>query len=275
MKHVETRCISRHSGDVIGDVSDYGFIKGQIIEFQPDFIFHFAADSTTNHDSLFSNHSSISTGTLNILESVRLYCPNSRIFLSGSALQFLNTGVPINENTPFDASSAYAVARIQSVYAARYFRSKFDLKIYVGYFFNHDSQFRSERHVNQKIVQAVKRIARGSDEKIELNDISVKKEFSFAEDIIKGVWTLINQDYVFEVVIGSGQAYSIQEWVEYCFSKIGKRWQNHVIQAKDIKSEYKVLVSDPKLINSLGWKNMIDFYSLADLMLNDKQHPDY
>lgn len=268
-KQVDTRCISRRNGDLIGDVGDYEFIKGQISDFQPDFIFHFAADSTTRHDALFSNHNSISTGTLNILESVRLFCPNSRIFLSGSALQFLNNGEPINERTPFDASSAYSVARIQSVYAARYFREKFGLKIFIGYFFNHDSHLRSERHVNQKIVQAVKRIASGRDEKIELNDILVKKEFSYAGDIVKGVWTLINQDYIFEAVIGSGKAYSIQEWVEYCFSKIGKSWQDYVIQKKNVLPEYKILVSDPKLINTLGWTNEIDFYSLADLMLSD------
>ena len=36
-------------------------------------------------------------------------------------MQFENKGIPINENTPFEASSPYSIARIQSNYAARYF----------------------------------------------------------------------------------------------------------------------------------------------------------
>ena len=53
-------------------------------------------------------------------------------------VQFKNVGQPIDEEAPFEASSPYAVARIQSVYAARYFRS-LGLRTYVGYLFHHDS----------------------------------------------------------------------------------------------------------------------------------------
>ena len=115
--------ISRGSGEVIGSVSDYQLVHDLVKNHKPEYIFHLAANSTTNHDVLFENHETISTGTLNILESVRLYSPKTKVFLSGSGLQFLNTGQPINEKTPFNASNAYAVSRIQSVYAARYFRS--------------------------------------------------------------------------------------------------------------------------------------------------------
>lgn len=124
---------SRSNGDSVGDVTDYSFVSNLIDTHKPEYIFSFAANSTTSHTALFENHQTISTGTLNILESVRLYCKDSKVFLSGSALQFHNIGHPISETTPFEASSAYSVARIQSVYAARYYRDKFSMNIYVGY----------------------------------------------------------------------------------------------------------------------------------------------
>ena len=267
-RNIEIIGVSRSYGDLKGDVADYSFVESIIKHYQPSYIFHFAANSTTHHSALFDNHKAISTGTLNILECVRLHCPTAKVFLSGSAMQFKNEGLPIDEQTPFEASSPYSIARIQSVYAGRYYRSAFGLLVYFGYFFNHDSPLRSERHVNQKIVSSVKRIANGSFEKLELGNIDVKKEFNYAGDVVEAVWTLINQDAVFEAIIGSGDAHSIQEWVEYCFKKVNKNWEDHVMINPDFIPEYKILVSNPKLIRSIGWKPKVDFFKLADMMMD-------
>ncbi len=267
-KKIEVIGVSRsHGGGGKGDVADHDFVEMIIKLHRPNYIFHFAANSTTNHSALFENHETISTGTLNILESVQLHCPATKVFLSGSAMQFKNEGLPIDENTPFEGSSPYSVARIQSVYAARYYRSVFNLQVYVGYFFNHDSPLRSERHVNQKIVNAVNRIAQGSVEKLELGNIDVRKEFNFAGDIVEAVWKLVNQNNIFEVVIGSGKAYSIQEWVEYCFNKIDRNWEDYVVINNGFLAEYEVLVSDPQLLKSIGWEPKVSFYGLADMMM--------
>jgi len=268
-RNIEVIGVSRTNGDLQGNVADYLFVESIIKKYQPTYIFHFAANSSTRHDTLFDNHNAISTGTLNILECVRLYCPASKVFLSGSAMQFKNEGLPINEKTPFEASSPYSVARIQSVYAGRYYRSVFGLRVYFGYFFNHDSPLRSERHVNQKIVSSVKRIAQGSSEKLEIGNIEVKKEFNYAGDVVDAVWILVNQDVVFEAVIGCGETHSIQEWTEYCFKKINKNWEDYVMLKDNFIPDYKILVSDSKLIQSLGWQPKVDFYKLADLMMEN------
>lgn len=254
---------------ITGDISDFGFVESLVKKHSPDYIFHFAALSSTKHDALFANHKAISTGTLNILESVRLHSPNCRVFLSGTALQFKNIGQPIDENTPFDVKSAYSVSRVDSVYSARYFRDTFGVKVYVGYFFNHDSPRRPVQHVSQLIVSGIKEIAKGSMDKLEIGDINVKKEFNYAGDIMEAIWILVNQEKIFEAVIGSGEAHSLQEWIEYCFTKIGKNWKDYVVKKEGFKSEYEILVSDPTLIKSLGWKPKVDFYKLADMMMED------
>jgi GDPmannose 4,6-dehydratase len=252
---------------ISGDVAEYSFVESLVQTHQPDYIFHFAANSTTRHSAAFENHQAISTGSLNILESVKLHCPKARVFLSGSAMQFENRGAPIDENTPFEASSSYSVSRIQSVYAGRYYRRAFGLSVYVGYFFNHDSPLRTERHVNKKITAAARRIANGSAETLELGNIDVRKEFNFAGDIVDAVWMLVNQNEVFEAVVGSGQPYSIREWLEYCFKKINADWQEHVVLKHDFLPEYQLLVSNPQLIRSIGWKPKVDFCQLAGMMM--------
>jgi GDPmannose 4,6-dehydratase len=258
---VEAVAISRTCGDVIGDVSDQAFVENIVRDHLPEFVFHLAAASTTSHDSAFANHAAISTGTINILESVNRHSRGTKVFLAGSAMQFENSGKPIDENTPFSPSSPYAVSRIHSVFAARYYRS-LSLKVYVGYLFNHDSPLRRSGHINQKIAMAAR-----NGEAIEVGDINVQKEFNFAGDIIEGAWCLVNQDKVFEAVIGSGKTSSIEQWVELCFGVVGKDWRDYVRIKERYTPEYKILVSKPELIRTLGWRPKVNIEELAKMMV--------
>ncbi len=259
--------VSRSGNGIRGDVGRYDFVSGLIAAERPDYIFHLAANSTTKHTAIFENHNAISTGTLNILESVRLSVPEAKVFLSGSAMQFRNDGVPISEKTPFAAGSPYAVARIQSAYAGRYFRERFGLQVYIGYFFNHDSWLRTERHINQRIVRSLRRISQGSPECIEVGDLDVKKEFNFAGDIVRAIWVLVSQDTIYEAVIGSGIGYSIRQWLDYCSNRVGVRWERRFLERKNFKAEYTTLISDPSLLKRLGWSPEVGFFQLADMML--------
>ena len=258
--------VSRQEDFLRTDIADYNSVEHLIKQHKPEFIFHLAANSTTSHDAMFENHATIATGTLNILEAVKNISPSTKVFISGSGLQFKNDGKPIKETDPFEGRDAYSVSRIQSVYTAKYFRS-LGIKAYVGYFFNHDSPLRTERHMTKKIAEAAKRIGTGSSEKILIGDIDAVKEYTFAGDIVKGIWTLVNQDDIMEANISSGKGYSIEDWLVQCFSIVNKKWQDHVTVNTDFVSPYKQLVSDPSLIFSTGWKPEVSFEELAQLMM--------
>ncbi len=269
-KNIEVIAVSRSEKFVQTDITNFTEVSLLIKNTKPDYIFHLAANSTTRHDALFENHQTIATATINILEAIKQFSASTKVFISGSGLQFLNTGSPIKETDPFVANDAYSISRIQSVHAARYFRS-LGIKTYVGYFFNHDSPLRSERHVTKMISEAAKRIAAGSNEKLEIGDMSVIKEWSFAGDIVQGIWLLVNQDKIFEANISGGEGHSIQDWVEECFKIIGKEYKNHVTANNNFKSSYKKLVSDNTLIKSLGYKPNISFSQLAKMMITENE----
>ncbi|MFA6176128.1 MAG: GDP-mannose 4,6-dehydratase [Phycisphaerae bacterium] len=269
-RQIEVIGVSRSGNWLHGDVSCLEIVEGLIRSHQPEMIFHLAATSTTKHDAIYENHSAIGTGTINILESVKRWSPNSKIFITGSGLQFVNNGQPISEADPFDHGSSYVAVRNYSVYLARYFRG-IGIQTYVGYLFHHESPLRGAQHLCQKIVQATRRISDGSDEILELGDISVRKEWTFAGDIAEGIFTLMEQDKVFEATIGSGRAYSVEDWLNECFRLINKDWRHYVRLKEDFKAEYNVLVSNPATINSLGWLATTTISELAKIMLN-RQH---
>ncbi len=266
LRHIEPIGVSRSGNGIKGDVSIYREVEHLVSKHKPAYVFHVAAKSTTRHEALFENHETISTGTLNILEAVNKHCPESKVFLTGSGVQFVNMGLPISETNAFEASSPYSVARIQSVYAGRYYRT-LGLKVYIGYLFHHESPLRKPNHVSQIIALAAQRIAKGSNEIIELGDISVEKEWAFAGDIAKGIFTLIEQDRIFEATIGTGEVFSIENWLEQCFRLIGRDWHNHVKLREDFFSEYKRLYSNPRIINELGWFPSVKLPELAAMMV--------
>jgi GDPmannose 4,6-dehydratase len=251
---------------IVGDLAKSEQVEALVRKHQPDYIFHLAANSTTQHDALFENYETISTGTLNVLESMRRHRPDCRVFLCGSGLQFVNRGQPISENDDFEATSAYSLARIQSVYAGRYYRT-LGLRVYVGYLFHHDSPLRKANHVSKMIALAAQRIAAGSTEVLEMGDITVRKEWGFAGDIAAGMLALVNQETVFEAAIGTGVTYTIENWLERCFQQVGRNWRDHVRLREEFVPEYRSLVSDPATIRALGWSPTVSFEALAEMMV--------
>lgn len=101
---IKSVSVSRTGKGIRADVSDYAVVTELIKKTNPNYIFHLAANSTTSHEALFENHSTIATGTINILEAVKYYQPQARVFITGSGLQFKNSGLPISENSEFEAN---------------------------------------------------------------------------------------------------------------------------------------------------------------------------
>lgn len=262
--------VSRSTGDWIqGSVSDKAFVVQLIKQHQPYCVFHLAANSSTRHDLIFENNETICTGSINILEAVYTVSNHSKIFLSGSGLQFANKGVPIIETDDFFAGSPYAAQRIYTTYLARYYRT-LGVQVYVGYFFHHDSPLRSDRHLNIKIVNAALQIKAGSNEVIEIGNPDVIKEFNHAQDMMQAVWLLVSQEMIHEAVIGSGKGYTIWDWINLCAEITGADLKKHVRINNEFKAEFEQLVSDPFALVQLGWKPTYTIRELAESIINEK-----
>ncbi|MBP7807787.1 MAG: GDP-mannose 4,6-dehydratase [Bacteroidia bacterium] len=267
-KQINVIGIARSKGDWIqGDVTDFPFISELIKKHQPQYIFHLAANSSTRHDLIFENHETIATGTINVLESAYRFSKNSKIFICGSGVHFKNNGFPVSETDEFFANSPYAVSRISSVYAARYYR-EIGLKTYVGYLFHHESPLRKKTHISKMTTDFIKSLNAESKTKLKIFDPTVKKEWAFAQDIAEGMFALISQNETFEACIGTGESYSIEEWLKTCFAIKGLNYIDHVdFEKTEFKPEYNILVSNPLTMNKIGWKFKTTFHELAKIMM--------
>ena len=124
--------------------------------------------------------------------------------------------------------------------------------------------------MSQKIVSFAKEIKHTGKGFLEIGNISVVKEWTYALDTVRAIVTLVEQDKIYEVVIGTGIVHSIKDWIEICFSKLNLDWKNYIKETDNFKPEYMKLVSDPELMFSLGWKPEVNFEQLCEIMLAGK-----
>ncbi|MFM7640280.1 MAG: GDP-mannose 4,6-dehydratase [Cyanobium sp.] len=155
-----------------------------------------------------------------------------------------------------------------SVYAARYFR-RLGIKAYVAYLFHHDSPYRKPNHLTRVVVSQIKEVLAGKRDKITIHNPSYRKEWGYAKDIVRGIFTLASQDNVFEATIGTGVAHTIYDFHKECLEQSGLSIEANsefLTLYKDSKIPH--LVSDPQTINNLGWQHSTDLASLARILLS-------
>ena len=75
---------SRKKGDIVGNVCNYQLVSKTIANLKPNYIINFAACSSVKHEYILKNHDTITTGSLNILEAVKIHSPHSKVFITGS-----------------------------------------------------------------------------------------------------------------------------------------------------------------------------------------------
>lgn len=248
------------------DLSQRFVVQDLVDSAQPDFIFHLAAKSTTAHNLCANNHETIAQGAFNLLDAAHKFARNCRVFLAGSAYQFKNTGAPISEDDPWDTKSVYCAARGYSKLLAEAYRAQ-GLMTYFGYFFHHDSPRRGMEHISQRIALAAR-----DREHIEIGDPLVVKEWTFAGDTMEAVWSLVQQDAIFEANIGTGIGNSIAEFAEACYLSQGLEWRDYVKPIDGYVAPYQSLTCNPERILSTGWKPRYRLYELAHMMMNPESN---
>lgn len=217
---------------------------------------------------------SISQGTLNMLEACRMHEKLVRLYHAGSSECFGDTrGIPADESMQFTPRSPYAVAKASAYWLVSNYREAYGLHACTGILFNHESPLRPERFVTQKIIQAVKRIAQGSDEKLELGRLDISRDWGWASEYVQAMWLMLQEDRAQDYVIATGKSHTLQEFVEYAFHCVGLDWRNYVIQSPAFFRPTDIVISaanPAKAFKELGWSAKYDMYRVIESMIKSE-----
>jgi GDPmannose 4,6-dehydratase len=240
--------------------TDFRSVLQVITKIQPDEIYNLAGQTSVglSFEQPVETLESIATGTLNFLEAIRFTGAPIKFYNAGSSECFGDIGDrPADENTPFRPRSPYAVAKSAAFWQVANYREAYDIFACSGILFNHESPLRPQRFVTQKIIAAACRIAKGSQEKLYLGNITVKRDWGWAPEYVQAMYLMLQQDQPDDYVIATGQSYSLEEFVAEAFNYVGLNWHDYVVTDKSLYRPTDLAVSrgnPAKAIEKLGWQ---------------------
>lgn len=270
---------------VEGDITDATCMNRLISGIQPDEVYNLAAMSHvgTSFDQPVTTCQIDALGPLHILEAIRQSSPNSKFYQASTSELFGDTDIsPQNELTVMMPNSPYAVAKLYAHQLVGLYRRAYGMYACAGILFNHESERRGDDFVTRKITKYVAKLQNWMDTHdgfprkdidvvpLSLGNIEAKRDWSHAEDMVLGMWMMMQQDDPDDFVLGSGETRTVKEFLDTAFSSIGLDYRDYVvIDPKFYRPvDVNLLHADAnKAKRILGWKPKVSFGELVDRMV--------
>jgi GDPmannose 4,6-dehydratase len=213
---------------------------------------------------------SITLGTLNVLEAIRMLKIRTRLYHAGSSECFGEHDGPLDELTAFRPRSPYAVAKAAAHFAVANYREAYGLHACTGILFNHESPLRAPRFVTRKVIATACRIASGSKERLVLGDLSIERDWGWAPEYVYAMWQMLQLVEANDYVIATGVASSLQRFVELVFSQLQLDWAHHVDYDERLRrpSDLRRSVGNPvRAAVALPWRAQTLLPSIVSHMI--------
>lgn len=264
---------SLQPGETACDLLDENDVRSLIGDLKPDEIYYLAAYHHSSESvrpseiELFSRSFEVNVnGLLNVLESVRLVSPGSRILYAASSHVFGDgASSPQDEQTPLAPTNIYGISKTAGIYACRRYRSHNGVFVSVAILYNHESRFRGQEFVSQKIVRGVLDIQQGKRQQLVLGDLSAHVDWGYAADSVDAMRRILQLENPDEFVVATGERHSVQEFVEIVFKLAGLDWTRYVTEdATLFSSRPSAFTGDSgKLRNLTGWRPTVTFSEMV------------
>ena len=258
------------------DLTDTSSISNLISKFKPDEFYNLAAMSHVGI-SFYTGEATLNINTLasyRILESILKNHKKCKFYQASSSEMFGSTPPPQNEKSDFNPQSPYGISKVSAYYTTRYFRQAHKLFAANGILFNHESPRRGLNFVTRKITHSLARILSGHEKKINLGDISTRRDWGHSKDYVRGIWLILQYKKPEDFVLSTGKNYSIEDFLKKVFKLLNLNWKNFVTtNNKNFlrPSEVRSLQGDSsKARKLLKWKPEYDLDDLCkDMLISD------
>lgn len=256
-----------------GDLTDQSSLSVALQTSQPDEVYNLAAQSfvatSWNQPSLTGDVTGL--GAVRLFEATRQSCKDAKVYQASSSEMFgAAEESPQSEKTKFHPRSPYACAKVYAHHMAVNYRESYGMFICCGICFNHESPRRGIEFVSRKITEGVARIYYGLDKELRLGNLEAKRDWGHAEDYVKAMWLMLQQEKPDDYVVATGQSHSVKEFAELAFREAELNWEDYVVVDRRFfrPADVKELCGDAsKAKRVLGWKPEVTFEQLASMMV--------
>lgn len=211
---------------------DFRSVFQVLRKWMPQEVYNLSGQSSVSlsFEQPVETFNSIVNGTVNLLEAIRFLGEPIRFYNAASSESFGDVeGGIADETTPFKPRSPYGTAKAAAYWVVSNYREGYGLFACSGILFNHESPLRPGRFVTMKIATAAARIAKGSQEKLSLGNLTVRRDWGWAPEYVEAMRRMLQQDKPDDYVVASGRLSSLEGFVAAAFGEVGLDWRKHVI----------------------------------------------
>lgn len=257
------------------DLRDLSSMLTMIVEIEPDWIFHIAAQSYVPYSLSAPNDTFTTnlTGTLNLLEAVRIANIAPRIHICSSSEVYGEPEEnPITEECPLRGISPYGVSKASEDMLADMYYRIYRLKTIRSRAFTHTGPRRGEVFVASAFAKQIARIERGIQEPVlRVGNLDSVRTFCDVRDIVRAYWLLLEKGEPGDVYnIAGNEAMTIRDMLHLLFSISNLLWpvevkvDENLLRPKDITTQ---IADDSKFRQLTGWEPRIPLTkTLGDLL---------
>ena len=256
-----------------GDLSDGVRLVTLLAQINPDEVYNLAAQSHVRVSFEEPEHTAdtTGTGTIRMLEAVRLSGIETRFYQASSSEMYGATPPPQDEATPFYPRSPYAAAKVYSYWITKNYREAYGIFAVNGMLFNHESPRRGETFVTRKITRAVAAIKAGRQDCVYLGNLDAVRDWGYAPEYVEGMWRMLQASEPDDYVLATGTGITVREFLQAAFEHAGLAWEDHVRFDQHYlrPTEVDALIGDAsKARSKLNWSATVDGLQLARLMVD-------
>jgi len=276
-----------------GDLTDTGSLIGLFQKHQFDEVYNLAAQSHVRISFDIPEYTADvdAMGTLRLLECIRTLglMDHTRFYqASTSELYGKVVETPQSETTPFYPRSPYGVAKQFSFWSVKNYREGYGLHGSNGILFNHESPWRGDDFVTQKVVKGAVAVSKGEQDKLSLGNLDAQRDWGHAKDYVEAMYRMVQQPQGDDYVVATGELNSVRHLVELCFNHVNTKvhWEGEGVDEKgyddkgnvivDVNpdffrpTEVELLLGDAtKARTVLNWKPEYTFESMIEEMMKN------
>ena len=259
---------------VHGDLLEPRSLIAAVTDVRPDELYHLAAPSFVpdSWERPAQTLQAIGTATATLLEAVRDHSTATRVFVAVSSTVFgAAPESPQREETACRPQTPYAVAKLAARHLTGQLRAHDGLFACSGILYNHESERRRRSFVSRTITRAVAAIKLGLATEVVLGDLEAVRDWSFAGDIVRGAWLMLQQDQPDDYILASGVPHTVAELAEIAFTHAGLNARDHIqVDPRLVRPPDQTLqVGDPtRARERLGWRPTVTFEQLIQRMVD-------
>ena len=257
-----------------GDLLDLSGIIRTLRDVKPDEIYNLGAQSfvRSSWQQPLLTGQVTALGVTNVLEAVRLTCPEARFYQASSSEMYgLIQEDMQTEATPFYPRSPYAVAKLYGHWITVNYRESFGLHASSGILFNHESPLRGIEFVTRKVTDGVARIKLGLADELRLGNIDAKRDWGHSRDYVEAMWLMLQQEVADDYVVATGRTTTVRDMCKIAFEHAGISIDKHLVIDPELfrPAEVDVLLGDPaKAKAKLGWEAKITLEEMIAEMVD-------